>query len=70
MKELSMGNRGRDRARAIAVLAFAVVGFLIALLVGYRYFELFDGVVAGMIVIAVAAFIAYELWWKTNSGDT
>jgi Mn2+/Fe2+ NRAMP family transporter len=53
----------------VAVLAFAVVGFLIALLVGYRYFELFDGVVAGLIVLAAAAFIAYELWWKTNSGN-
>jgi type IV secretory pathway VirB2 component (pilin) len=69
VKELSRGSRGWNRTKAIAVLAFAVVGFLIALLVGYRYFELFDGVVAGLIVLAAAAFIAYELWWKTNSGN-
>ena len=65
----SMGNRGRDRTKAVTVLAIALVGFLIALVIGYRYFELFDGVVAGLIILTIAGFIAYELWWKTNSED-
>ena len=64
-----MGDRGRDRTKAITVLAIALVGFLGALVIGYRYFELFDGVIAGLIILTVAAFIAYELWWKKNSSD-
>lgn len=65
-----MGERRRDRAKAIAILIVALIGFLIALVIGYRYFELFDGVVAGLLVLAIAAFIAYELWWKTGSDET
>ncbi len=65
-----MGDRGRNRTKAITVLAIALVGFLISLAIGYRYFELFDGVIAGLIILAVAAFIAYELWWKRSSGDS
>lgn len=64
-----MTDRGRDRTKAITVLAVAFVGFLIALVIGYRYFETLDGVVAGLIVLTVAAFIAYELWWKNSPGD-
>ena len=63
-----MGERGRDRTKAVIVLAIASVGFLAALVIGYRYFELFDGVVAGAIILTIAAFVAYELWWKTSSG--
>ena len=64
-----MGNRRRDRTKAVAVLAVALVGFLIALAIGYRYFELFDGVATGLIILAIAAFLAYELWWKSGEGD-
>jgi hypothetical protein len=64
-----MTDRRQARTKAIAVLAIALVGFLIALVIGYRYFELFDGVVAGVIILTVAAFIAYELWWKKSPGD-
>ncbi len=64
-----MTDRGRERTKAITVLAIALVGFLVALVIGYRYFALFDGVVAGVIILAVAAFIAYELWWKNSPGD-
>jgi hypothetical protein len=62
-----MGDRGRDRTKAVTVLVIALLGFLIALVIGYRYFELFDGVVAGLVILTIAGFIAYELWWKTNS---
>jgi hypothetical protein len=64
-----MTDRGRERTKAVTVLALALVAFVIALVIGYRYFALFDGVVAGFIILAVAAFIAYELWWKKSAGD-
>lgn len=64
-----MGDRGRNRTKAIGVLAVPLLGFLLALVVGFRYFELFEGVVAGLIILAIAGFIAYELWWKRSAGD-
>jgi hypothetical protein len=56
-----MGDGGRDRTKVFMVLAVAFVGFLIALGIGYRLFELFDGVVAGLIILIIAAVIAYKL---------
>ena len=59
-----MGNQARDRTMAIGVLAIALVGFLISLVVGFYFFELYVGVGAGLLILTVAGFIAYELWWK------
>jgi len=69
VKGSDMRDRRRDRTKAIAVLALALVGFPIALVVGYRYFETFEGVLVGLLILAVAAFVAYELWWKTSPED-
>lgn len=65
-----MSEKRRDRTKAVAVLVVGLVGFLLALVIGYNYFELLHGVAAGLIILAIVAFIAYELWWKSDTDAT
>lgn len=65
-----MNEKRRDRGKAIGILGIALLGFLLALVVGYRYFEVANGVIAGMVILGVAAFAAYELWWKSDRDGT
>ena len=62
-----MSEKRRDRTKAVAVLVAGLVGFLLALAIGYAYFELLHGVAAGLIILAIVAFVAYELWWKSET---